>query len=219
MIPLFATGQTNPNAGSAPAPPPELHAWSVPELHLTYSYPAELTARDGAFAVAAGNRMLYDEDAHGSRAKGETCAKVLLSVGMGREGSKGSWTRLGVLSINGKCFPEKMLRNKKAVQLLLRNLVSQGTTVMGTMPLEVPTGYELGGHWASFCAAQGQPVTADDVQASDQQLDGIIAVALEDELIAWVIETNDDAMFNQLLGSRVDFGTGGSERLSPVQVQ
>lgn len=198
---------------------PQYQTWSNPELHLTYYYPAELTPRDGAFAVAAGRRILYGEDAEGEQGKADTCARTLLSVGEGKEGSPGVWVRLGVVNISAECFPPKTLRDKKTTQLLLRNLVTQGTTLMGTMPLEVPTLYELDGYRAGFCAADGQPVSPGDVQTAGQQLIGIVVVALQDRLAAWVIETDDTAMFNRILGSGVDFGSGKPDKLFPAEVR
>lgn len=192
--------------------------YSDPELHLTYAYPAQLTRHDGAFAGAAGRRMIYGEDAETDAAKASGCVKVLLSVGAGREGSPGVWVRLGLLEVSGRCFPAKVMQNSKAMQTLLRNFVRQGTTVMGMMPLDQPARYLMQGHAANFCAAQGTPMTGSDLQTADQQLIGAAAMAVEGRVVAWVIETNDAATFNQLLGSSVDFGTGKAERLFPGQV-
>ncbi len=213
------TGTAQTGVTQTAAPAPQFQTWSNQKLHLTYFYPAELTPRDGAFAVAAGRRILYGEDAEGEQGKADTCATALLSVGEGKEGGAGAWARLGVVDISAECFPPKVLRDKKATQLLLRNLVTQGTTVMGTMPLEVPTLYELDGYRAGFCAAQGQPVTPGDVQTGGQQLIGIAVVALQDRLVAWVIETNDTATFNRILGSGVDFGSGKPDKLFPAEVR
>jgi hypothetical protein len=210
-----AHAQISGQAGSGgPATvPPGFQVWSNPELHLTWLYPAELTPVDGAFAITAAQRMLHGEDAESDPTQADTCAKVLLSVGKGTEG-KGQWVRVGLVAVNGQCFPAKVLQSKKPTQMLLRNLVSQGTTVMGMMPVEdQPAGYQIEGHWATFSAAQGEPVGKSDVQTSDQQVLGVVAVQAEGRILGWVLETNDEAMFNRLLGSGVDFGTGKPEPL------
>jgi len=201
-------------AAGPPLPAPALQVYSNAELHLTFSYPAGLTPRDGAFAAAAARRMLYGEDAESERSQADACTTVLLSVGTGTEG-RGAWGRLGLLEIHGQCFPAKTLQNKKASQLLLRNLVKQGTTTMGMMPLDQPAVYLIQGRWASFCAAQGQPVSGGDLQSADQQLVSVVAVLVQSEVLGWVVETNDGAMLNRVLGSGVDFGTGKPERLFP----
>jgi hypothetical protein len=204
--------------GGAPAAaPPGFKAWSNPELHLTYLYPAELTAIDGAFGTTVARRMIYGDE-ESDEAKADTCAKVLLSVGKGREG-QGEWIRLGLVDVNGQCFPPKALQKKKETVMLLQNMVRQGTTEMGMMPLEQPVGYPIEGRLASFCAAQGEPVSKGDLQTGDQQLIGLVAVQVGGHIVEWVIETNDQVMFNRLLGSGVDFGTGKPERLFPGATQ
>ena len=35
---------------------------------------------------------------------------------------------------------------------------------------------------------------------------GTVVVAIEGHVVGWVLETNDAATFNRLLGSEVDFG-------------
>jgi hypothetical protein len=105
------------------------------------------------------------------------------------------------------------------MDMLLRNLVKQGTTVMGLMPMEQPAAYEIEGRKANFAAAQGEPVTGNDLQTGTSEVIGVAAVAVEGRVVAWVIETNDGAMFNRLLGSGVDFGTGKPQRLFPAEAR
>jgi hypothetical protein len=211
LLPVDAQISGQASSGAAVPVPPGFQGYSKAELHLTYLYPAELTPIDGAFGVTAARRMIYGE-ADSDPAKADTCAKVLLAVGKGREGN-GAWTRVALVDVNGQCFPPKALQNKKATQLLLRNLVLQGTTVMGMMPVAPTAVYPIEGHWASFSAAQGEPITKSDLQTAEQQMLGLAAVQTEGQVLAWVIETNDAAMFNQLLGSGVDLGTGKPEPL------
>jgi hypothetical protein len=147
--------------------------------------------------------------------KADSCTKVLLSVGKGSERQAGTWVRLGLLDENAQCFPAKVFQNKKATDALLRNLVKQGTTVMGMMPVEQAVSYLVQGHRAGFCGAQGAPVTGGDLQTAGDQLIGVVAAAVDGHVLAWVLETNDPATFNELLGSQVDFGVGKADRLFP----
>jgi hypothetical protein len=221
LIAAHARAQIAGQVGGTPAstPAPATQFFSNPEVHLTYEYPAELKAQDGAFAAAIARRMIYGEDAETDYAKARDCAKVLLSVGTGREGSPGPWVRVALVEIGELCAPAKVLQNKKAAQALLANLVKQGTTVMGMMPVERPTVYQIQGHWAAFCAAQGTPVTGQDLQTGQEQLIGVAAVAVDAKILGWVIQTSDAATFNRLLATGVDFGTGKPERLFAGAVQ
>jgi|ERR1700728_823065 hypothetical protein len=199
--------------------------YTNPTLHLTFQYPADLAPRDAAAVTVVAKRMVYgaDEEAEDpDHPKADTCTEVVLSVGKGNEGSgaaAGVWVRVGVLDVDARCFPAQVFKNKKATDPLLRNLVKQGTTVMGMMPLEQPVAYVIQGHRANFCGAQGQPVTGSDLQTGEEQMMGTVVVAIEGHLVGWVLETNDAATFNRLLGSAVDFGAGKPERLFPAEVR
>jgi hypothetical protein len=216
------TSTTPPSAATGPAAAGSsaVKLYSNPELHLTFSYPAELTPTDAASVAMVGRRMVYGGEDEGDpgHPQADTCTKVLLSVGKGNQsggGESNPWVRLGLLDVNAQCFPAKLFGNKKATDSLLRNLVKQGTTVMGMMPLEQPAAYEIEGHRANFCAAQGQPVTGGDLQTTGEEVIGVATIAVPGHVVAWVIETSDGATFNQLLGSPVDFGAGKPERLFP----
>ncbi|HEX4310967.1 MAG TPA: hypothetical protein VHZ25_13125 [Acidobacteriaceae bacterium] len=226
LVAVAAGAQTTGVTGAAQAGAagsPAVQTYTNPELHLTFQYPADLTPRDTAEVTLVGRRMMYggDEEADPGHPKPDTCTKVLLSVGKGNEGSGkagGVWVRVGLLDVDARCFPAQVFRNKKTIDPLLRNLVKQGTTVMGMMPLEQPAAYGIQGHRTSFCAAQGQPLTGTDLQTGDEQMMGVVVVAVEGHLVGWVLETSDAAIFNQLLGSVVDLGGGKPERLFPGQV-
>ena len=148
LVAAAVTAQTPKNAtaagqaGTVATGSPAVRVYTNPELHLTFSYPAELAPEDGAAVAAVGRRMIYaDTDSDPDHPKADTCTKVLLSVGKGSEGSgggKGAWARVGLLEVSAGCFPPKVFRDKKATDAVLRNLVTLGTTVMGMMPLEQP---------------------------------------------------------------------------------
>ena len=209
---------------AAPAPAAEpMHSYTNPEMHLTFSYPAELTPRDAATALGAERRMIYGTEAatEGDHAKPDTCAKVLLAVGEDSAGSGAAGTRasIALFDVNTACYPAKILRDKKAMDLLLRNMTIQATTEMGMMPIEQPMFYDLEGHRMHFRAAQGTPVTAGDLQTGEEQVIGAAVVAVEGHLLGWVLEANDAALFNRLMGSQVDLGGGKAQRLFPARVQ
>ena len=210
-------------AAQAPSPASEpMRVYRNPELHLTFSYPAELTPRDAATALGAERRMIYGTDAAtGEQSRPDTCAKVLLAVGEDNAGSgtAGRRASIALFDVNEQCYPAKVLRDKKAMDLLLRNLTIQGTTEMGMMPIEQPMFYDLEGHRMHFCAAQGTPVTASDVQTGEAEVIGAAAVAIEGHVLGWVLEANDAALFNRLMGSQVDLGWGKAQRLFPARVQ
>jgi hypothetical protein len=219
LAPVMVAAQTAVAPGTTAGP---VQVYANAELHLTFSYPADLAPVDAAAVAAVGRRMVYganEESDDPDHPKADACTKVLLSVGKGSERQAGTWVRLGVLDENAQCFPAKVFQNKKATDALLRNLVKQGTTVMGMMPVEEPVGYLMQGHRAGFCAAQGAPVTGSDVQTGGDQLIGVVAVAVDGHVLGWVLESNDPATLNRLLGSGVDFGAGKVERLFPGVAQ
>jgi hypothetical protein len=209
---------------TVPAPTAEpMRSYTNPELHLTFSYPAELTPRDVATALGAERRMVYGTDAAAAtdQSRADTCAKVLLAVGEDSAGSGAAGTRasIALFDVNTACYPAKVLRDKKAMDLLLRNMTIQATTEMGMMPIEQPMFYDLEGHRMHFCAAQGTPVTTGDLQTGEAEVIGAAAVAVEGHLLGWVLEANDAVLFNRLVGSEVDLGGGKAQRLFPARVQ
>jgi hypothetical protein len=62
-------------------------------------------------------------------------------------------------------------------------------------------------------------VTGSDVETGGDQLIGVVVAVVDGHLLGWVLETNDPAMLNRLLGSPVDFGAGKAERLFPGVAQ
>jgi hypothetical protein len=222
-----ARGQITGQVASGPAPGQQIttKVYTNPGLHLTFTYPAELGPVEAAALAAVGKRMMYGGDeTDPDHPKTDACTKVLLSVGksspsQGNGGTAGSWVRVGLLDDSAHCFPAKVFSQKKSIDALLRNLVTQATTVMGMMPLEQPVAYAIQGQRANFAAAQGEPVTGSDVQTAGEELMGVASVAVEGHLLTWVIETNDASTFNRLLGSGVDFGAGKAERLVPVEAR
>lgn len=222
--PTVGTGQ----AGTAAEP---TRVYKNPELHLTYWYPAELTPQDASTAKAAGLRLIYgaDVDTDPDHPKTDSCTKVMLAVGKDAEGNgagagessgpDGVWVRVALFDVDVRCLPPQALRKKKVMDAALTNLVGQGTTEMGMMPIEQPTFYDIQGQRAHFCAAQGTPVTKSDLQSSATEAIGVMAVPVGGHVVSWVMETNNLAMFNRLLGSQVDLGAGKPQRLVPVKVQ
>jgi hypothetical protein len=217
-VAAFGQAASAPSPASAP-----MRVYTNPELHLTFLYPAELTTRDTATALGAERRMVYGTNAatEGDHSRPDTCAKVLLAVGEDSAGNGTTGTRasIALFDVNAQCYPPKVLRDKKAMDLLLRNFTIQATTEMGMMPIEQPMFYDLEGHRMHFCAAQGTPVTTGDLQTGEEQVVGAAAVAVEGHVLGWVLEANDPVLFNRLMGSQVDLGGGTAQRLFPTRVQ
>lgn len=221
------TGQIAAGAASPASEP--VRVYKNPALHLIFSYPAELTPRDTATVAAGGRRMIYggDPETDADHPRPNECARVLLALGeegaarqAGAESIGGAtWARVGLFEVDVRCLPAQALRTRKVMDAALTNLVQQGTTEMGMMPIEQALFYQMQGQRMHFCAAQGTPVTMGDVQSGEEQVIGAAAVAVNGHVLSWVLETNDSALFNRLLGSQVDLGTGKAERLFPARVQ
>jgi hypothetical protein len=246
--PVAAGAQTGtPVANTQPA---ATQVYTNAELHLRFAYPAEMIPRNAQAAAELGQQMLYGEDdgtdartamAGGAgRARSTTCMKTLLSVGTDREaaktpaGSEGGSARaaggaagatdgagsVALFDIDLRCLPPKAQKNRKLMDSVLAGLATQGTTVLGMMPVEQAVGYLLEGQRAYFASAQGQPVAQTDLQPGDDaELTGVVATAVGGHILAWRLEANSVAYFNRLLRSQVDFGTGPAGMLFPGQVQ
>jgi hypothetical protein len=219
FVSMVAAGQTMP----APSQPlPQQAVYRNAELHLTFSYPADLAPRDAAAVAAVGRRMIYGADAETDPAhsKADACMKVLLSVGKNSAGTQpGAQASLTLFDVDMRCLPAKALKNKKTMDGALTGLATQGTTVLGMMPIEEPMHYEIQGHRVRLVAAQGTPVSKTDLQTDGAQLIAVAATAVNGHVLSWVFEANDLATFNQMLASQVDFGVGKPQPLFPAGFQ
>jgi hypothetical protein len=242
--PVAAGAQTGtPVANTQPA---ATQVYTNAELHLRFAYPAEMTPRNAQAAAELGQQMLYGEDdgtdartamAGGAgRARSTTCMKTLLAVGSdshaakapagsGRGGARAAGATDGagsvaLFDIDLRCLPPKAQKNRKLMDSVLAGLATQGTTVLGMMPVEQAVGYLLDGQRAYFASAQGQPVAQTDLQPGDDaELTGVVATAVGGHILAWRLQANSVAYFNRLLRSQVDLGTGPAGMLFPGQVQ
>jgi len=225
---LMATAAHAQSAGGGTAPVAGTGAVEIytnAELHLTFAYPGELKPVAVTSLVSEGRRMIFGEDTSpdSNHKDTTTCSKVLLAVGSGGAGSTASGTAAGasiaLFDVDARCVPAKAFHNKKAMDQLLASLTRQGTTLLGMMPIEEPAFYEIAGHRVRFAAAQGTPVSKSDVQTSQGELLAAVATAVEGHVLAWMLKADDLAMFNRLLASRVDLGTGKPEPLFGGQFQ
>ena len=200
-----------------------MRTFSDSGLHLTFSYPAELTPMDAKAATALGQRILYGEDgASDSKTikSGEGCTKTLLAVGeQGRV-----MAQLSLFEIDLSCVPPKAAKNRKLMDQVLHGLASQGNEVLGMTPLDDPVGFLLQGRHAFFGAAQGTPVSSGALQTSEAQVTATIAVEVEGQdklpkILAWHVVSSDPATFNRLLASPVDLGTGQAQPLFQALVR
>jgi hypothetical protein len=124
---------------------------------------------------------------------------------------------ISLFDISPGCVPADAAKNKKAMDKALAGIVTEGTTVLGMMPIEQPFAYPIEGHRVHFAASQGQPVTKTDLQTSEPQLRATIAVAVNGHILSWMFEAGDAEFFNRLLASPVDFGAGKAQPLFPLQ--
>jgi hypothetical protein len=193
------------------------------DLHLTFSYAADLEPMDArSLADATSNgRFGADSGENDDTAQPGSCGKVLLSVGKVTEGSHGkAWGIMTMMDVGPACIPPRALKSKRAMDALLKPLVSGGTQVLGMMPLGTETTYLVEGHKIHFVAAQGQPVAKSDLQPAEQmQTMAHIAVAVDDHIVLWKVESNNTGLLNRMLASQVDFGAGTPEPLFPGRLK
>lgn len=218
LLAATAAGQT-PGKPAAPA----MRTFTDPALQLTFSYPAELTPVDAKAATALGQRILYGEDGAGDAEKmksGAGCTRTLLAVG---EDGKAT-ARLSLFEIDLSCVPPKAAKNRKLMDQVLHGLAAQGNEVLGMMPMQDPVGFLLQGHHAFFASSQGTPISSASLQTSDAQVTATVAVEVEGQdrqprILAWHVESSDVAVFNRLLASPVELGSGQAQPLFPAQVR
>lgn len=202
---------------------PSTQVLREPDLHLTFSYAPDLQPMDAKLLADAtsNSRFGADSDENTDTPQPGACGKVLLSVGKVAEGSHGMvWGLLTLLDVGPACIPPRALKSKKAMDNLLKPLVSGGTTILGMMPVGAETTYLIQGRKMHFVAAQGQPVAKTDLQPAEQmQTVAHIAVAVDDHILLWKVESNNAGLLNRMLASQVDFGAGEPQPLFPGRLQ
>lgn len=212
-----AAGAQTPGKPAAPS----MRTFTDAGLQLTFSYPAELTPVDPQAAAALGQRILYGEDGAGKQQKmKESCMQTLLAVGEDRP----AMARLSLFAIDLSCLPPKTVKNRKRMDQVLFGMAAQGNEVLGMTPMGEPTGYLLQGNHAVFASAEGQPVTAGALQSDPAQVTATVVVAVEErggqkKILAWHVASSDAAVFNRLLASPVEIGTGQAQALFPAQLR
>lgn len=221
---LAAMALTTAAWGQAPgAQGPAMQVFRDADLHLTFSFPADLQPTDAKSMPGASTNSRFGADSEESMDAGQpgACGKVLLSVGKTTKGSHGTiWGTLSMLDIQPSCIPPKALKSKRAMDSLLRPLVSGGTQVLGMMPLGTETVYLIQGHKVHMVAAQGQPVAKTDLQPAEQmQTVAHIAVAVDDHILLWKVESNNPGLLNRMLASQLDLGIGSPAPLFPGRLQ
>ncbi len=216
-----------------PAPPAQGSAssgaseqiYTNADLHVTFWYPASLKPRDAQSVAQLGRRMMFGSDPEfdSTQVQAQECSKVLLAVAVpGDAGKSGGGSQepaasLTLYDIAPNCVPAGAEKNKKKMDQVLGALTSEGTTILGMMPIEQPMGYLIQGLRVHLAAVQGQPVTKTDLQTSESQLRAAVAVAVRGHILSWMLEANSVEGFNRLLASRVDFGAGQPQALAPMQ--
>lgn len=223
LLTATAAAQATPPSSPAmqPSANPAAHTYANAALHLTFAYPAALQPRDAADADALGQRMVNGENTQpDSGPVGPApCTKTLLALETkpGASGAGGGLVaHLTLFDIDLHCLPPKAVKNKKLLYTTLRGFAMQGVTLLGMMPVGDPVGYLLDGHPAYFAASEGTPVARADLQAGESQVMGVVAVAAEEHIVAWMMDSNDAAFFHRMLASPVDLGAGAAQPLFPA---
>ncbi|HEY1809325.1 MAG TPA: hypothetical protein VGG42_12225 [Acidobacteriaceae bacterium] len=222
LLTAMAAGQT---PGKPAAPPMRIFTDSA--LHLTFSYPAELTPMDAKTATTLGQRIVYGEDGARDAEKvksGAGCTRTLLAVGADAGPGGKAMARVALFEIDLSCVPPKAAKKRKLMDQVLNGLAAQGNEVLGMMPMEDPVGFLLQGRHAFFAAAQGTPVSSTALQDSQAEVTATVAAEVEDQegqpkILAWHVASSDAAMFNRLLACPVEIGTGQAQALFPAQAR
>jgi hypothetical protein len=240
LSPMVVTAQdaepASPTVGTQTTTAPSNAAgnYANPELHLSFSYPQELLPQDVRAVAERGHIAFYGSqpETDPDHIKSEACNKPLLSVSKASDPKK---SRIGIRSdkktiylkpdpggsislfeIEKSCIPSKDL---KKMENTLAGIAIQTTKIPGLAPIDRPVWYEIQGHRVHFAAAYGQPISKDmKTLGSDSQIIAGLAVEVNDHILFWMLQANDIDFFNRLLDSKVDFGSGTPQALSPTHM-
>lgn len=209
-------------AAQAPVAKPAPQTYTNTELHLTFTYPADFQPIDprSLSDLAANSRFGAEPEAEADTLESPACRKTLLSAGRVRQGAQGKlWGLITIVDVGPSCIPPKPLKNHKAMDNLLKLLVTGGTHVLGMMSMGPAVGYMVQDHKIWFAGSQGQPVAKSDLQPPDEtQTVANFAVQVNDHIVSWRIESNDAGLLSHMLAGRVDFGAGAPQPLFPGQL-
>lgn len=209
--------------------PAGTRVYSNPELHLRFSYPAELQPQTVTSPPRAAKDSMFgsDPDAGSKPVASTACSHVLLSVGTPASPAANSASAspavagsILLMDTPPECIPQKAQRNRKTMIAVLARMTADGSTTLGMMPLWEPSGYQIQGHPAYLAAVHGQPVAATEIQPNgDDQSLAVVAIAANGHILSWRIQSSDSALFNRLLTSMVDFGGGPPQPLVLPQAE
>lgn len=195
-----------------------MQTWTNPDLHLTFTYPADLKPMDSKTLPGAARNAVYsdDPDSESDDLLTGRCSRVLLAVGAS---GGGTWGSILISEIDAGCIPPKALKSRGTMDRFLNPMVSSGTQILGMAPVVSAMTYPLGDHRAHFAESEGQPVVKGDVQPNGpEQTLAVLAVQVNDRIVSWKIESNNPSLFSRMLASRVDFGNGTPMALFPLQM-
>lgn len=215
-----AQAQSGAQAGAAGST--NAQQYTDAALHVTFWYPEELTAQDARAIAGVGHPVTFGEEDDSGPRKADTCSRVLLAVGRpartpGSGAAADMLASISLVDTDPSCVPPPAEKDRKKMDKVLGELTRSATMIFGMMPIEQPLGYEIDGNHVHFAAAQGQPVTKTDLQTADAEYIGAVAVAVQGHILRWTLQATDLDLFNRLLASRVDFGSGKPQALAPQQ--
>jgi len=85
--------------------------------------------------------------------------------------------------------------------------------------IDKPVWYEVQKQKVHIAIAQGRPIAKASKEKADEPiLMAVLDVNFDGHILCWMITSNDMSFFNSLLHGKVDFGTGTSQSLFPLEL-
>jgi len=243
----FAQSAPKPTDASAPPPsattPTDNAAkdtvYKNDALGIVFRYPADLVPADAKTIADRGHKIIYgnDPESDPEHVQSEKCTIPLLTAGIPETAGPTTGTVTISLGENGKphvniepapnglimlteldrsCLPKKISTNDA-----LGNMASTAQKIPGMKPVDKQMWYEVDKHKIHFSAAYGrlsaQQLGGKKVDA-EQVLVATLSVESNGHLLMWMIMANSEELFNRLLASKVQFGSGPVLPLFPLTI-
>ena len=206
-------------------------------LGITFSYPNDLVLADTKRVADRGHQAIYGNDpaSDPEHVQSEKCMVPLLTA----EIPEAAGPTLGNITIGEKgkpyvniepapnglimlaeldrsCLPKKISTNDA-----LGNMASTAQKIPGMKPIDQQMWYELDKHKVHFSAAYGR-LSAQQLGGRKADAEEVAVATLSVEsnkhLVLWMIMANSEELFNRLLSSKVQFGSGPMLPLFPLTI-
>ncbi|MGA1981999.1 MAG: hypothetical protein ABSG84_05970 [Acidobacteriaceae bacterium] len=234
--PAEATVAQSPTA-TIPENPGKDTVYKNDTLGIVFQYPSDLVPADAKAIADRGHRAIYgnDPESDPEHVKSEKCMIPLLvaetpesngpTTGTFTIGEKGKpyvnielppSGLIMLTEMDRSCLPKKMSTNDA-----LGNMASTAQKLPGMKPIDQQMWYDVDKHKVHFSASYGQispqRLGGKKVQAEDSAV-ATISVEVNGHLLLWMIMANSEDLFNKLLASKVQFGSGPVLPLFPLTV-